>query len=248
MLSCCCDASGQVRQSPMVESTDFATRGPVDPTRCDEDSTTCPQDEYPEAGTESSPVLLDVGTEDSSGRLSSRRSALEEITVTKHESGLGLAIDITPIGLQVIRIGVGAVRSYNAVALDERRVALHDLIVKVNGAHDPKEMAGRMNDDGTVTLQFVRLERRVVTVDKGGASLGMSLLFHEASSSCLFVKEIFEGAVHTYNRSADEDSKVLPEDFIERVNGVRGPGCKLLQELKNSSKVVLVLLRQPASA
>jgi len=229
----------------MVEVTNYAVHGPVDPMRCDEVSTTCPQDEYPEA-TESSPVQLDVGTD--SSRLSSRRSALEEITVTKHESGLGLAIDVTPIGLQVLRIGVGAVRSYNAVALDERRVALHDLIVKVNGAHDPKEMAERMNDDGTVTLQFVRLERRVVTVDKGGANLGLSLLFHEASSSCLFVKEIFEGAVHSYNKSVDEDSKVLPEDFIERVNGVRGPGCKLLQELKNSSKVVIVLLRQPASA
>lgn len=167
------------------------------------------------------------------------------VAVRKQDTGLGLEIDVCSIGIQVSRIGIGAVRTYNASVDESRRVEPNDLILEVNGATEPKAMAERINEDEELTLRVVHLERREVTIHKKGEQLGLTLLFHEIASACLFVKEIGAGAVKKHNESAAPEDVVWPQDFIASVNGQTGRGHELLQVLKASNSVELVLLRMP---
>jgi len=170
-----------------------------------------------------------------------------EIILSKQQEGLGVEIDVVANGIQVTRIGRGAVRKYNQAAKEEERIQANDLIVMVNGASDPREMAQRIFDDESVTLRVIRLVRKVVTIDKNGDQLGLTLLFHEIASSCLYVKEIAAGAVETHNNKAAKEDLVFPKDFSESVNGKIGKGAELLRELRDSNKVELVLLRIPGA-
>merc|ERR1719410_2964872 len=110
-------------------------------------------------------------------------------------------------------------------------------------------MASRLKQGAAQGAAQVRLgiqrpsKLRGVTVHKVETPLGLTLAYQQDGSTCLQIRGPMKGAAQVYNDAAPSYMKIHPGDFIESVNGVAGSAKELLEEIRKSSTVDLVLLR-----
>lgn len=168
-----------------------------------------------------------------------------EVQLQKNESKLGLHLDLTGSGVQVVKIVAGGVEDYNRSVPSGKQILAHDFITVVNGVSTSADMIKKMRDDPHLTLTIVKPTRFTVKMDKAGKKLGLNLAFQEATSSCIEVKEVIDGAIEEYNATAAPALRVMKNDFLESVNGASGTAKKILQEIKAANQLEIGLLRVP---
>lgn len=160
----------------------------------------------------------------------------------------GKSLDPWPFGVEVVQL-VGpslppSIAKYNATAKD--KVQQGDLITQVNEATDAKGMNNELRSCKPVTLSMARPSRVKVSVPKNDQVWGLFMSYQNEQSECVLIKNIQDGAVASYNASGGGGPKLKKQDLIQSVNGVTGPARILLETMKASTTLDLVLLRLPS--
>jgi len=190
------------------------------------------------------PVKIGGGTSAALAHEWSKASSFQ--CALRHDAdGIGLTCDVWPAFLQVTTVSGGSAGSYNSSVAENERISRNDAILAVNGCTEPEAMMRMLESEVQITLQVVRPSRLMVKVSRDACTFGLQLAIHTATSTCIWIDRIEEGAVQSYNFRVAANLQIRPQDLIESVNGVAGMVSKMVEEMRSSSKVELVVLRVP---
>mmetsp|Transcript_39124 Transcript_39124/g.99964 ORF Transcript_39124/g.99964 Transcript_39124/m.99964 type:complete len:255 (+) Transcript_39124:1308-2072(+) len=169
-----------------------------------------------------------------------------EATVTK-DGAMGVTFEPLTAGVMLTQLREGGcMKVYNEQrARDgkEGQVAVHDVIVEVNGKSNREDMVKNLQTDTTLNMKIVRPLAFLVTVTKRSAddSIGLRLDRGERVMEVLGVLE--SGAAQRYNAGAERQLQVKTGDIIVAVNEVSDSVEKMAQQAQSSRTVAMKLIR-----
>jgi len=104
-------------------------------------------------------------------------------------------------------------------------------------------MIALLQQGGKFQVVFRKCDECKVVLDKGmqAAKIGLDVL-HSANVS-LFVRTVRAGLVEDHNKQCQPNERVEAGDRIVAVCGVTGDSKKMLEQLKESDKLELTVLR-----
>jgi len=175
--------------------------------------------------------------------------AVFKVRIRDNVAPWGKSLDPWPFMIEVVQL-VGpelppCLAKYNETAGAGQTVQLGDLITQVNEATDAKGMNSELRSTKPVTLTIARPTQLKVKIPRVTNEVwGLYMSYQNEQSECVLIKNIQDGAIASYNRSG-AGPELKKQDLIQAVNGVTGPARVLLETMKASTALDLVLLRLP---
>eukprot|EP00927_Polykrikos_kofoidii_P029390 TRINITY_DN2541_c0_g1_i1.p1 TRINITY_DN2541_c0_g1~~TRINITY_DN2541_c0_g1_i1.p1 ORF type:complete len:251 (-),score=54.57 TRINITY_DN2541_c0_g1_i1:87-737(-) len=158
-----------------------------------------------------------------------------EVENPSNSSGLDVVVSKSKT-LLIAFVAAGSVDDWNGSrASEEPRVREGDQIVEVNGVRDAEDMVTALADK-TLRIHVKPRQEWEMVVEKGGEKLGVELNVRKERSS-LLVNKIFQGPVTRWN-DVNPHMQLRIMDQITEVNGVRGDGKLLYEQVKVAETIV----------
>jgi len=167
-----------------------------------------------------------------------------DIHVDPRGEPLGLEYEATTLGMMVLQVRAGAMRTHNVCSPNTAYVYRRDFIVGVNGENRVEAMAEELEGSGPFNFDMVHPKTWRAYVDKQSLRLGMQLQALSSSSTVLEIKSIDKaGSVAAHNEGCEPDRRLKPRDLIVAVNEVADDQVAMLKEMNTQEVVQLDMVR-----
>mmetsp|Transcript_76961 Transcript_76961/g.124535 ORF Transcript_76961/g.124535 Transcript_76961/m.124535 type:complete len:246 (-) Transcript_76961:422-1159(-) len=147
----------------------------------------------------------------------------------------------------VMSVASGGLESWNSKCAESRKVKVFDRIIAVNGEEGTAaELSEKLKQDlKKVDLTIQRAVMMEITLKKNGLPIGLNLTYVKNMKG-LFVKDVHDkGIVKDWNATASPETTIKPCCRIIAVNDQKDDSYKLLETLKASEELKMVIASWP---